>query len=614
MKPWFQKLWDGDIPFSILNTLFWLALGYFLLSDPARLFVGGGLIAILLGIGLLYAAFSAREKTELAHQQVADGLQIGLGALSLGIGMFLVLGFLVASHTPTRHDLVQQSLEMTASGNTSLYLSRFSLQEIPPEVWEMEHITELKLSDNQLRSLPPEIGRLQQLETLRLENNRLQSLPPELAQLQNLKFLDLRHNRFTTFPDVLLELPNLETLYLANRMGELPAALAQRAEAGELIISYQLPASSINWTWLTMILLVVVFPTTGAVLLNRWWTKWEHAQQQAAQNRGRVFTIPPLARGTMLWLFLTTLGVSLFLYATLRQTPPDPPDPSVLIFSLVAFAVWVFIPPAWLWHNSGFVVAQAYTISLWRLGSEKTLPYADIHTLAQRFAIPPVLRLRGRKGVLSIPLSVEKQLQLEGLILERISPEARNKALGATPTPSGNTYRFSISRRVWALYITGTVLVTLLYLGFGLLGLWMPWLQGLAPPFTSSMLTGAAIMFGMISIFFLPALIIVVHGLLTPYGPYKTKQPSALELTPRELRYHFPRGPWYTRSASAVQRIWLELAPVNTQVDGVSITMPHHLLFIEFSDGERLVINQERARQFGTSPEQLYVVFNTLYA
>ncbi|MBN1921024.1 MAG: hypothetical protein JW892_07265 [Anaerolineae bacterium] len=57
MKKWFKKLLDNETVFTILNTAFWLGLGYLLLSSPVRLMVGGGLLAIGIGSYLIWVCF-----------------------------------------------------------------------------------------------------------------------------------------------------------------------------------------------------------------------------------------------------------------------------------------------------------------------------------------------------------------------------------------------------------------------------------------------------------------------------------------------------------------------------------------------------------------------------
>ena len=84
---------------------------------------------------------------------------------------------------------------------TGLNLSYNNLSGgIPPEISQLQNLTELYLGVNRLASLPPEIGQLRNLRYLDLSGNQLTSLPPELSQLQNLEQLHLSGNPLTSLP------------------------------------------------------------------------------------------------------------------------------------------------------------------------------------------------------------------------------------------------------------------------------------------------------------------------------------------------------------------------------------------------------------------------------
>ena len=109
--------------------------------------------------------------------------------------------------TPAAHDLaVRQILrEVAAQDDYREYnrvefadrrLTKFTTYgltgELPPELGQLQHLTNLHLSLHQLTVLPPKIGQLHNPTHLELEYNQLDALAPEFGQLTNLSYLDLR--------------------------------------------------------------------------------------------------------------------------------------------------------------------------------------------------------------------------------------------------------------------------------------------------------------------------------------------------------------------------------------------------------------------------------------
>jgi hypothetical protein len=108
----------------------------------------------------------------------------------------------------------------------SLYSNR--LTSIPPEIGQLQNLRDLVLGINQLTSIPPEIGQLQNLTQLSLDNNQLTSIPPEIGQLQNLAQLWLDHNQLTSIPSEIGNLQNLTQLWLyGNSLTSIPPEIGQ---------------------------------------------------------------------------------------------------------------------------------------------------------------------------------------------------------------------------------------------------------------------------------------------------------------------------------------------------------------------------------------------------
>jgi Leucine-rich repeat (LRR) protein len=113
----------------------------------------------------------------------------------------------------------------------SLNLSDFRLDEVPPEIGQLNSLQHLYLRSNHLTTLPLELGQLSGLTHLDLENNRLSVLPPGILRLSSLRSLDLRQNRLSDLPAEIGQLTNLRRLYLmGNALRSLPPEIGQLAK------------------------------------------------------------------------------------------------------------------------------------------------------------------------------------------------------------------------------------------------------------------------------------------------------------------------------------------------------------------------------------------------
>jgi hypothetical protein len=266
-------------------------------------------------------------------------------------------------------------------------------------------------------------------------------------------------------------------------------------------------------------------------------------------------------------------------------------------------------------HNSGLVVLTAEGIRLHRPGRRHFLRYSEVTALqSQTNPFTAALLIHSAGRTLRIPRMLEDLPDFYELLLSRVAPAVRDAALKPTTaspaapnvaaTTDGPLYTLGISHRVWALYIAGTVLFVLLYLGLGLVGLWIGLVQGNVPPFTKEWLQSTVLFFLMISVLFLPALIYVIRSLVTRYGPFNIEQPVAWEFYLEQIRYRFPSSGWYERPARDLQRVDRSIVQQGTK---------RYMLVLEFADGARLAIDQERAAQFGESLERLHATIGELY-
>jgi len=644
MRAWFRRYLRNKRLVAVCEAISWFGLSGFLIYglffQPRFMLILGSLIAIAMGIYLLWAFFSAGATSGVAEPFLTRGLSLSMGLVAtiFGVGMAL---WVFSGGVPTRQQVLEQRLVSARRGTNWLDLSGLRLREIPAEVWNYQHLIELNLGGNRLRSLPPEIARLENLERLYLDDNRIEALPPEIGMLPRLKWLDLdanrlhdlppemarlqelthlklQHNRFKTFPGVILELPHLELLFLAgNRMGELPPVITQRALAGKLNLWYQPTASRVDWASISVISFCFVLPTGVTWFVNRRWVVREQLQQQVAQQEGQLYPIPPLFREPALFVLLTLAAVSLFVaIASLSGGMTQEAGWGIpLLFSPLMLGAL-----ALLLHNTGLVLLKKDGIALRRGRRERFLPYGAIKAVRSSFS----LRVEGESRTLHIPRTVPGFSELYEALLSRIPQEARQASLAHSarhsarvPDSAENVIQFGVPRRVWGLYLVGTILFTILYLGIGLMGLWISLARGDVPPFTWRWLRDTLILFLLVSALFLPALIWILRSFFTAYGPFRIKQPVALELHPQSLRYRFPFRPWQMYSITDLQDIWVESVQVEVRARaaGVILSQPvvRLMLLLEFGDSTRLVVDQERAVQLGTSVEQLRAILKQVY-
>jgi len=155
----FRRLFRNETVFIIVNAVFWLGLAALLLTDPLRLAVGGSLLALAMGLYMLYAGLSPKVTGGMAQPGFVRLLALSLG---LGATVFALLMLRhaftggVASRPQGRRQAIEERLAAVSQGSTWLRLAGMGLREVPPEVWDFEHVTTLDLSDNHLTALPPE--------------------------------------------------------------------------------------------------------------------------------------------------------------------------------------------------------------------------------------------------------------------------------------------------------------------------------------------------------------------------------------------------------------------------------------------------------------------------
>ncbi|MFP4346353.1 MAG: hypothetical protein ACLFU8_16805, partial [Anaerolineales bacterium] len=403
---------------------------------------------------------------------------------------------------------------------------------------------------------------------------------------------------------------------------------------------------SIPWPLLGVIFVTLILPRVGARLIDRRWSAQEARVLEAARQEGRVFPLPPAFRETILWVLLSLGAVTLMFLG----------EPQTALALLLTFTPVFAAGLYWLLRNSGLVLLTGDAVVLRRLGREKRLPYDEIVELrAQNLKrLFTAFVLQGERRTLRIPHLVTDRAALYTALVNRaphLHPAAQERPDGgarraaqrviplevsswetanngasdlpstARQTQAAETLpHLQVKPVVWWLYGLGVLFLALIYVGLGLAPLWSALFSGDAPPFDPDLLKGAAILFLMLSVIFLPALIFAFYALFARKGTM-AKHPVEYELYPDRIRYRYLRqSTWEERPARELKRVILETFPVSVQTRAEGLRFTHrvtaHALLLEFAGHKRnkqLVIDRERALQFGKRPENLYELFRRLY-
>ena len=112
---------------------------------------------------------------------------------------------------------------------TQLDISSNILTEVPLEIFQLPHLTQLEMGKNQLKALPTLLHRTgggwtcQKLSQLEINSNEFTSLPACLFALPELKELNANNNKIREVPAAIWTAPKLQKVYLnRNRLEVFP--------------------------------------------------------------------------------------------------------------------------------------------------------------------------------------------------------------------------------------------------------------------------------------------------------------------------------------------------------------------------------------------------------
>ncbi|KAF7075495.1 hypothetical protein CFC21_080269 [Triticum aestivum] len=97
-----------------------------------------------------------------------------------------------------------------------LCLAKTEINELPPEIGNLQHLQGLDVGGTQITELPPEIGNLQYLERLNIGGTEITELPTQIGKLKHLKTLDARKSQVKDLPDEVVQLTRLANLLIGD--------------------------------------------------------------------------------------------------------------------------------------------------------------------------------------------------------------------------------------------------------------------------------------------------------------------------------------------------------------------------------------------------------------
>lgn len=121
-----------------------------------------------------------------------------------------------------------------------LILQNNNLQNLPPEIKQLKHLTHLDIAYNRLSELPAEISHLTKLVTFNANCNQLTEIP-SLENNKELRSLNLSFNLFEEFPNILYENMSIVELCLNyNKIKQIPASIGRLSTLNILYLSHNL--------------------------------------------------------------------------------------------------------------------------------------------------------------------------------------------------------------------------------------------------------------------------------------------------------------------------------------------------------------------------------------
>ncbi|KAM3198478.1 hypothetical protein ACQJBY_073552 [Aegilops geniculata] len=121
-----------------------------------------------------------------------------------------------------------------------LCLAKTEINELPPEIGNLQYLQGLDVGGTQITELPPEIGNLQCLERLNIGGTEITELPTQIGKLKHLKTLDARKSQVKDLPNEVVQLTRLAHLLIGDDEScegvKLPDGIGKMASLQQLCI------------------------------------------------------------------------------------------------------------------------------------------------------------------------------------------------------------------------------------------------------------------------------------------------------------------------------------------------------------------------------------------
>jgi hypothetical protein len=333
------------------------------------------------------------------------------------------------------------------------------------------------------------------------------------------------------------------------------------------------------------------------------------------ETGGRAFRIPSFFTSVLLMVILILIPLLIFLPVAWLNRANSAVGAGLglgvpaLMSPLLLFAVLM------VRHNFGAVVITSRKITRYYLFTKKCVPLSDITRINVRvFGLPPALAVRSAGKRITFPRSIQgypELLKILRLYTGLSTRKPAKKSVRAGP-PLRFPYTLRIAKGRMALEVIAMLLLIIIYLGLSLIGLWIPLLQGTIPPFTGDDLLGIGVLFTLISLIFIPILI------LAGKESFDRKKPLRFLLTKDHIQITYPLDRKTVFPAKSLEKVWLQpvAVPVRSSYQGAVVRGKTTIynVCLRFAGGKEIVLKPSRVRLFQLSPEETVEIFETLYS
>ena len=239
------------------------------------------------------------------------------------------------------------------------------------------------------------------------------------------------------------------------------------------------------------------------------------------------------------------------------------------------------------WPGLKVWILEPAGLTLKRLWGERHIPYAAIVELRERASLTGTLEARSADDRIRVPMHISGYDDLFNR-LRRSAPDATFRGRGADADdhgdPTSTTARFTVSRLRLGL-VSGFLAAFLVFF-------WVwPWflVEGDHPVRDSFIFMGIG------------TVVWAAFAFLIGAETFQRDQPSALELRPGEIAFRTLRSDWVTR-----RDLELVSASVETRIVVVKGQRGYRYpLVLVFTEGDRVELDQFRARHMGTTTHRL---------